>query len=337
MDIFLESRIFEFSFDDFRYKIENATDNEINVYIAGIGGNVDVGFAIANYIMAVNATGTKKISTHILSNADSIMTVIFLGADPKKRTIVKSSTMFIHEPRFMWIEDVTSESADRASEQLRVNEKRIADYYVSRIDGLEYDEAISLMKGEVTLDADKMIELGIVSEVKENFSIAAIKFKNENMSLFGKKSEKPLQTISLKQGDGSFSAIHRGDITEGSELEPVGVTDSLNGDFVSGNRKITIENKKVKKVEENQESNIDENVLQAINEAVAPVLDLVENLSEKVLALKGQKSKHQPAKGEVKNEKKVDDSQSEARRNSRERQMENAKRVKEMREKHGLI
>lgn len=338
MDLFLESRIFEWSFDDFRWQIENASANEINVYIAGIGGNVDAGFAIANYIQAVNASGSKKISTHILSNADSVMTVIFLGADAGDRSIVRSSTMFIHEPRFMWLEDVTAELAEQASEQLKVNEKRIADYYVSRIEGLSYDEAVGLMKGEITLDAEKMLELGIVSEIKESFSIAAIKSKKQNMSLFGKKSEKPLQTVALKQGDNEVTAIHRDEIAENTELEAVGVNDPLNGEFISGDKKITVENNKVKAVEAvTEKAGVSEEIQTAINEAVSPVIELVEKLSDKIVALKGEKTTHKPSKGGPSNERKIDDPQIEAKRNSRERQIENAKRVKNMRQKHGLI
>lgn len=328
MDIFLESRIWEWSFDEFKYDIENSSDKNIDVYIACIGGNVDAGFAMANYIDAINASGSKTIKTHILSNADSIATVIFLAAN--ERTIVQSSTMFVHQPRFLWIEDVTSDVADEAAESLRIQEERIANYYTQKIPNLDKKEALDLMSGNTTLSAEKMLEFGIVSEVKESFNIAAIKSKT-NMSLFGKK-EKPLQNISLKQGDDEVLAIHRGELAENVELERIGDGEALNGEFVTNEQKVTIENNKVTAIEaieaqKEEAPEMEAVVAEKVAEAVSPLMEQIEALTEK---LANVKSTHKPQKGNVDNSSKEVDPQKEARRASKERQAENLKKRQEL-------
>ena len=329
MNIFLESRIWSDSFDYLKWQIDNAKDKQIDLYIACMGGNVNAGFAIANYIEGVNAGGAKTIRTHILSNADSIATVIFLAPEAKDRSIVESSTMFIHEPRFMWLEDVTAEDAEKASEELKVQEDRIADYYVKKVDGMTKQEAQSLMSGEVNLSAKQMLEYGIVTEIKKAFDIAAFRTNlhpNTNINMFNKKQ---LNNVTLKQGDVEVQAAYRGDLAEKTELERFGEGEALNGEFVTDSHKMTIENNKVTTLEavavEEVETN--EEVSAAVEAAVAPILDIVEALVTKVEAIGGEKSTHQTPKATVKNEApKSDDPQREARKESKARQTENYKK-----------
>lgn len=331
MDIFLESRIWSDSFDFFKWQVDNATEPQVDVYIAGVGGNVDAGFAIANYIKAINASGKKTINTHILSNADSIMTVIFLASPKENRTIVQSSTMFVHDPRFMDLYDVTSEVAEQAAEALRVQEERIANYYVQQVEGLSYDEAKALMKGEKTLSAKDMLDYNIISDVKEHFDIAAIKSNsNNNMSLFNKK-EKPLNVVSLKQGDNEVSAVHEGDFAENVELRQVGSNEALNGEFVAENKKVTIEANKVTAIVdefpfEKEDEEMENRIAQAVNEATAPMLETIENLTGMVEKMVGQKSTHTPKKTTVKNSSEGMDESRARKKASNERQSENLKK-----------
>lgn len=327
MNIYL-SRIFDFTFDEFRHDVENSEDKIIDVYLACIGGNVNAGFAIANYIEAVNENGSKTINTHILSNADSIATVIFLAPKPENRTIVQSSQMFKHEPLFMELDGVNAEAAIKAAETLEIQAQRIADYYVKKIEGLTNEEARSLMKGETTLSSEDMIKYKIVSEVKEAFSIAAIKgiINKSDMSLF--KNKKPFQTVALKQDENEVSAVFRGDLVVGAEIEAIG-GDELKGRFVTNENTVDIEDGKVTNMEpievEKEKEGEEEMVDAAVEKAVAPILDMVENLTKVVENLAGQKSNHKPAKRSVNNANTVVDEQKLARKSSKERQEANYK------------
>lgn len=330
MDIFLESRIWPDSFDFFKWQINNTPENEINIFIASIGGSVDAGFAIANYIEAVNSKGAKRINTHILSNADSIATVIFLAPPKEQRTIVESSTMFIHDPRFIDLMELTSETADKMAEALRIQENRIADYYVKKIDGLTKDEAVKLMKGETTLTAADMLKYNIVSEIKAAFNIAAFKSninQNQiNMSLFSKKGT--LAVVALVQGTVTIQAAHRGAFAENTELEQIGEGEAINGEFVIDGKNVTIENNVVKTIKaiETAAAEGDEStdVSEQIALAMAPVMDLVEKMQSQIEALAGQKSTHKPSKVNVDNSNADGlDAQAVAKKASKERQKQN--------------
>ena len=326
MNIFL-SRIWEWSFDDFRNQIEDSNDKEINVYLACIGGNANAGFAIANYIEAVNEAGSRIIKTHILSNADSIATVIFLAPAPELRSIVQSSQMFKHEPLFTEMYNVNSETATEAAETLEIYAQRIADYYVKKIPSLTVEEARQLMKGEVTLTSNDMIDYGIVNEIKESFDIAALRNNiNVNVNyMFGKN--KPVNSVSLKQGETEISAIYRGELVESVEIERIGEGDALKGEFVTNDSKLTIEGGKVKKIEAiKAESHSVQNVSEIVADAVEPILDMVENLTSVIEKIKGESSEHVPNKRNVDNRSTEINEQSEAKKSSRERQKANYKK-----------
>ena len=335
MDIFLESRIWSDSFDYFKWQVDDCKEREINVFIACVGGNVDAGFAIANYIQAINASGKKTIKTNILSNADSIATIIFLAPQKEHRTIVQSSTMFIHDPRFMDLWDVTSEVAEQAAEALKVQEERIANWYTGQIEGLSYKEAVQLMKGEKTLSASEMVDYNIVNEVKPSFNIAALKTNNKNnMGLFSKK-ENPLNVIDLKQGDTSVSAVHEGELAENVELRQVGSNDALNGEFVSNKKKVTIEDNKVTAIVDefppNEDEEMENRIADAVADAVAPLEKTIDNMLDMVEKMSGQKSTHKPKKTNVDNSAPEVNEQKAAKRASNERQAENAKAAREKR------
>jgi ATP-dependent protease ClpP protease subunit len=332
MDIFLESRIWSDSFDFFKWQVDNATDKQVDIYIAGVGGNVDAGFAIANYIKSVNASGKKTINTHILSNADSIMTVIFLAAPKENRTIVQSSTMFVHDPRFMDLWDVTSEVAEQAAEALKVQEERIANWYVGQVEGLSYDEAKALMKGEKTLSAKDMLGYKIVSDVKEHFDIAALK-TNIKSNMFGKKE--PVNVVSLKQGSVEVQAIHEGVLAEKTELKRVGSMEALTGEFVIDNKKVTIADNKVTAIvnefppKKEDDDEIEDRITSAVEAATTPMLETIENLTNLVEKMTNQKSTHTPKKTNVNNGSESKDETKEARKASRGRQTDALKTRRE--------
>ena len=328
MNIFLDSIIFDGSFEAFRNQVEQSPDKNIDVYISSVGGSVDEGFAIAHYIEAVNLSGSKEITTNILSNADSIATVIALAPTVDMRFIVDSSSMFIHNPRFMSMNDVTSERAAKASDMLKLAEDRIANYYTKKIANLTIEDAKRLMKGEVTLNSDQMIKFGVMGNKLESFNIAALKSNSntKTMSLFNKKEEKPLNVSTLKIGDTEVAVAYRGDIAVNTEVERIGGGESLKGVALTSEFKITIEDNKITAVEPVGEPAAEPEALKAeevknqIAEAIAPVMDMVEKMMDIVDKISNQKSTHQPAKTTVNNAVVIDNPQKDAAIASKGRQ-----------------
>lgn len=307
MDVFIDGEIADTFFQQFRAQVESSTDKRIDMWIATIGGNVDAAIAAANYVQAVNNSGKKDIHTNLLSNADSSGTILFLAPAKENRHIVGSSKMFIHEPRYMNMFDVAKVDATKAAEDLELYSNRIADFYVSRIDGLTKSEAQSLMSGERTLSAEDMKEYNIINDIQPSFNIAALKQKSNfnNMGMF--KKQKPMTISALKQGENEVQAVHRGELVVGLDIEPVGDV-ALKGDYIVGKNKLTVSNNVVEAIEPFEEKEEKEDVMdvaaevsEAVEAAVAPIMDMVEAVVAKMETISGQKSTHKPAKKNVSN------------------------------------
>lgn len=292
---FLQWPVDDFEAAEIKRSIQD--NDSLDIYISSIGGSVNNGFEIVNLIQAAEKNG-KDIRTHILSNADSIASVIFLAPKKDKRYIVENSTMFVHEPRFMFGIDIDKEKADKMSEELEIQKNRIADFYVKSIEGLDKKEALALMAGEKNLTAQEMLDYGIVGEVKEVLDIAAqrssFNLNRNTMGLFDKK--KPVnQVIS---GENTF--IFEGDLAKGSELTQVGVQDAkLEGEHVlnDGRTLVVDSNNKVADIKPKEvvEDNSDEAIIAAVTDLIT---DLEKRMDEKIDNLRKSGSSHKPPKGD---------------------------------------
>ncbi len=306
---FLDWPVDDWTENEIKRRITNSS--ALDIFISSVGGSVNSGFAIANYIIAANAAG-KDIQTHILSNADSIASVIFLAPPKEKRSIVESSTAFIHEPRFMMAFDIDQKKAKQIDEELEIQKNRIADYYVKQIEGLDKSEALALMAGERNLTASEMLDLGIVNEVKDKLDIAAmrginINNKNKRMGLFG-SNKKALNLVN--SGDKTFA--YEGELAVGSELTQVGIAEAkLEGEHViaDGRKLIVDKDNKVKSVfppkkkEGEEEEEGAKNQTEAIVNSVSEMLAEFENkvtalIDEKIENIRRTGSSHKPPKAD---------------------------------------
>ncbi len=305
--IFLSSIIDDWEADSLQWQVNQSAEKKIDLFIASVGGSVNAGLRMAAFIQGINAKADKEIHTYNLSNADSIATAVFLAPDPEKRHILEHSTMFIHEPRLMLDFDITQEKSEKTAETLKMQKDRIADFYVKNIKGLSKDEALSLMAGEIDMNASMMLEKGIVAEVMPNFEIAAIRKEMKNiinqnlneMSLFGKKDQ-PINTVALN--DGTTVLAFEGELKEGIEVQKIGEVANLKGEHITNdNQKLVVDDKNVitslevieaKKGEGNFDADafrneIAEQTAIAITDALKPVND----------ALSALKGTHKPEKG----------------------------------------
>ena len=303
-NIFLTGIIDAWASESLRYDIDNSSEKRINIHISSYGGSVNKGFEIANLLQGLNNTSSREIHTYNLAHADSIATVVFLSVPKENRHIVENSTMFKHEPRMIIFDEVTGDKADKMKKELSIQTDRIADYYAKQIEGLDKEEALSLMKKETTLTAKDMLSYGIVIDVMEEYSIAAyrsdiINQKTKNMGLFNKKEDAPVNIINL----GEIQAIYQGELKIDAELTPTGEVKDLAGEYEVENKKIVVNEKNViTAIDEVEQGNNDNNdelvniVSDAISNAVNPLIDEINNLRKELDEVKNEGGNHKPEK-----------------------------------------
>lgn len=321
--IFLTGIVSEWTAEDVRYMLTNSSEKQIDIYISSWGGSVNKGLEIANLIQGIQATGKKDIHTFNLSHADSIATAIFLAPPKENRHVVENSTFFVHEPRFIVFDEVTQNDAEKMKAELQMQTNRLADFYVKNIEGLEKEEALSLMNAETNLTAEKMLELNIVSEIKQEFEIAAQRnlisnLNNDKMSLFNSKKQEVVNTLSLE--DGSIVAFN-GDLKEGTEVAKVGEVVNLEGSHVdSEGRTIVVDaNNKVTeiKAKEEPQASVEGETLTAkeVAEIVAEEVEKVRaEMQKEINAIKTTGSTGKPEKVEPTNQKVNGDARIEAKK-----------------------
>jgi len=297
--IFITGVIDEWTADELGWQLRNSSETDVNIYISSFGGSVKAGFEIANLIQGIEASGSKSIHTFNLSQADSIATVIFLAAKKDKRHIVENSTLFIHEPRAFVFDEMEKEDAEKLAERLEIETQRIADFYVKNIEGLNKEEALELMSGDTTLNASRMLELGLVSEVQEEFNIAASTKLISNkyiskMGLFGKDKKETINKVVLNDGK---ELVFAGDLKEGTEINAFGGEEITEGEYITAdNQKLTVNaESKVVSIEaiEVQATNTNDEIIAAVGTMLA---DLEAKMDAKIEALRKVGSKGTPPK-----------------------------------------
>lgn len=147
----------QYSFEEFKWNIDMLGDvGEIDLLISSAGGNVDVGIAIYNYLKKHPA----KINTHVISQASSIASVIFLAGDT--RTMGIGTTIFIHKP-MMGVMGFDTD-LDKASENLKVLWESIIDIYEHET-GQSRDVLAELMENETLMNANEGYRRGFSNQV----------------------------------------------------------------------------------------------------------------------------------------------------------------------------
>ncbi len=318
--IFLTGIVDNWMAEDMRWSLRNSSESHIDIYISSVGGNVNDGFEIANLIEGINAKGDKEIHTHNLSHVDSIATVIFLSAPIGNRHIVQSSTMFKHEPEFSMAFGVNIKKTEKMKQALEIEKNRIADYYVKKIEGLEKEEALSLMAGETNLTAEKMLELNIVSSIEENFNIAA----QRNLINTNHKSINTMGLLDMfKKGNPTALTTKDGTVIVGGELK-VGTEVVANGNEelkeiynLEDGQILNIKEGKIESIEEAKVEETKEDVSEIVAKVSKEVINVV---GEQIIALETKNEELQnkldeivkgvtpskPAKAEKKGEKQID-------------------------------
>lgn len=122
-----------------------------DVYINSLGGVVDTGYEIRDYLNSLE----QPYNTIGLNLVASIATIIFMGG--VQRTLKPNTEFFIHLPSG-GVEG-TSDDVELYSNELKRVERMILDDYV-KTTGLTKEALLPLLREETTLDIDQAFKLG---------------------------------------------------------------------------------------------------------------------------------------------------------------------------------
>lgn len=157
--------------------------DEVEVRINSVGGDVDEGFAIHDYLRSLK----KRIYTVGVGRVYSIATVILLAGD--KREMYENAQFMIHNP---WgFGSGTSDELRRFADELDRREDQLANFY-SRVTGQSESTLRDWMNQETFFTADEAVQYGFIQaviptavETAEPVQMmkAVAKFKMENSQI----------------------------------------------------------------------------------------------------------------------------------------------------------
>lgn len=151
-----------------------------NVHINSVGGYVDTGFQIHDYLKSLE----KPVHTIGEGMVASIATVIHAAGD--KRTITPNTEYMIHLP-MGGIENGTADEIDKYGEQVKSVENKILKFYTD-MTGNTKEAILPLLQEETWLDEDQLLSLGFITERSQRIAAKAI--LNTNSKKMDAKEEK---------------------------------------------------------------------------------------------------------------------------------------------------
>jgi len=142
-----------------------------NVHINSVGGVVDVGFDIYNYLKSLPVPITT-IGTGVVA---SIATVIFMAGSERK--LRKNTEFMIHLPSGSV--SGTSSDIEAYSELIKKYDKKLIDFYVD-VTGLQKEAIEPFLKNETWLTIDDAFDFKFVTEMEIDFPMVAKAVYNLN-------------------------------------------------------------------------------------------------------------------------------------------------------------
>lgn len=161
-----------------------------DVHIHSVGGDVQEGFAIYNFL---KNTG-KEINTYSDGLVASIATVIFMAGE--KRYIHKLDSFLIHNPWGMQVGE--AEDFEKYASMLRDYENKAIDFYASFVN-ISKDEIRNFMKQETYLTTEQLISFGFATDLIENYKAVA----KININ----KTEKQMSELKKEDVEGMFNGF----------------------------------------------------------------------------------------------------------------------------------
>lgn len=181
-------------------QVENQKEaTAFNVYINSVGGSVDVGFDIYNYLISLNVP-IKVIGQEIVASA---ATLIFMAGSV--RELEQGTDFMIHLP-WGYAEGTAQEISDY-SEMLKRYEKKIVDFYI-KTTGLNEEAIRPLLNYETWLSPKLANDLKFTTSVADNIPVLAK--ANFNFKLDNKMTDeqKGMFTKLFEKVDAIFSKVN---------------------------------------------------------------------------------------------------------------------------------
>lgn len=139
---------------------ENPDENEYTLNFDCVGGYVEEGFKIYDYLR----TSGKNLHCNIEGGCHSMATVLLLAAPKNQRTANKHATSLIHCVRSVVCDSLTTEELRKIAEENEEYENKILDIYADRT-GVDIETLRALMHEEKERDTDFLIEHGFIDHV----------------------------------------------------------------------------------------------------------------------------------------------------------------------------
>jgi len=222
------------------------TIDVLNVDINSGGGDVNVGYAIKDYLEGLKKLGVT-INTNIVGICASIATVPFLSGD--NRSMSSSASMMIHNPWMQTDKPMEAKDFEEAGMYLREEEDKLAKFYASSLQA-DVNEIKELMKVETRMDLNQSKSIGFVNAKSVEYrAVACVKLNNvndmtdKNTGLFHEikaslaklvnGSDEPAQaaTIMLEDGTAVFIESEDGEFVGKSILLEEGGEPLADGDY----------------------------------------------------------------------------------------------------------
>jgi ATP-dependent Clp protease, protease subunit len=291
----------------------NALATSYNVHINSMGGIVDVGFDIYNYLRSIG----KPITTIGNGMVASIATVIFMAGD--KRVLRENTEFMIHMPSG-GIDNATSVEIEAYNEMLKKYDKKVVDFYIQAT-GLSKEAIEPLLINETWVDMELAKAMNFITEEPFKVSAKAVynfksnnKMTNEDRSWIEEKFAKitalfakPIKNIILQDANGvsiEFPEVADGeDVTVGAKglIEGQPVPD---GTYIMpslGNASVTFVGGAVSDIVAEGDSNEEMEALKQENEALKEQLATANaEVVEKESQIQAIKKEFTTLKGEVK-------------------------------------
>lgn len=205
-------------------QVQNEPNDEIHVLIDSIGGDVDKGISIYEYLRGLN----KKVTTESVNNCASIAAIIFLAGE----TRIAGCPIMIHNP---YIDNISGDqkTLEMAAKWIGEAEKQYEKICSERT-RLTAETLSTLMDNETYISPSQAVSFGFATQSK---IIAIAKLNNSNINKnaktmsTGKKSLRELlglkpkaKAMQLTTADGSTLTVNSesGNPQVGDEASPDG-------------------------------------------------------------------------------------------------------------------
>ena len=185
--------------------LEAHKDQEVNIAVSSLGGYIDDGLSICEYVKAHG-----KCNMIIIGMTASAATILCMKAKSVK--IARGSMMLIHNSSQMldvWTSankekiDELIKAFQHEREQLDTIDKCLADIYSSK-NGKTIDENLELMAQEKWLTAKDALEFGLVDAILDDDEEAALKAKSVKNAYAGHKGAAEHYGLPAFTGDGTI-------------------------------------------------------------------------------------------------------------------------------------